>query len=131
MILIKHVSKQLVDLFNLSFSYGSFSSVLKTAKVVSVFKKGSKLACRNYCPISLLSNVEKILEKLTYKWVYNFLTENSIFYDFQFGFRPKFSTSHALINLAENIGQALDEGYTGCGTFTKSFWQSGSWNTII
>ena len=118
LILLKQdISLKLVDLFNLSFSSGSFPSILITAKVVPVFKKGSKLDCCNYRPISLLSNVEKILEKLMYKRVYNFLTENNIIYDLQFGFRQKFSASHALINLTENIRQALDEGYIGCGIF--------------
>ena len=118
LILLKQdISIQLADLFNLSFSSGSFPSILKTAKVVPVFKKGSKLDCCNYRPISLLSNVEKILEKLMYKRVYNFLTENNIIYDLQFGFRQKFSASHALINLTENIRQALDERYIGCGIF--------------
>ena len=92
-------------------------ALFKTAKVVPVFKKGSKLDSCNYRPISLLSNVEKILEKLTYKRVYSFLTENNIIYDLQFGFRQKFSTSHTLINLTENIRQVLDEGYIGCGIF--------------
>ena len=82
-----------------------------------VFKKGSILDCCNYRPISLLSNVEKILEKFMYKRVYNFLTENNIIYDLQFDFIPKFSASHALINLTENISQALDEGYIGCCIF--------------
>ena len=55
LILLKHdISKQLADLFNLSFSSGSFPSILKTAKVVPVFKEGSKLDCCNYCLISLL-----------------------------------------------------------------------------
>ena len=44
-----------------------FPSVFKTAKVVPVFKKDSKLDYTNYCPITLLSNIEKILEKLMYK----------------------------------------------------------------
>ena len=35
----------------------------------------------------------------------------------QFGFRQKFSASHVLINLTENMRQALDEGYIGCGIF--------------
>ena len=82
-----------------------------------VFKKGSKLDCCNYRPISLLCNVEKILENFMYKQVYNFLTENNIIYDLQFGFRQKFSASHALINLTENIRQALDEEYIRCGIF--------------
>ena len=82
-----------------------------------VFKKGSKSDCCNYCRISLLSDVEKILEKLTYKRVYNFLTENNIIYDLQFGFRQNFCASHVLINLTKNVRQALDEGYIGCGIF--------------
>ena len=48
------ISKQLADLFNLSFMTGVFPSVLKTAKVVPVFKKDSKLDYSNYRPISLL-----------------------------------------------------------------------------
>ena len=55
-------SKQLVNLFNFSFITVVFPSVLKTAKVVPVFKKDSKLGYRNYRPISLLSDIEKILE---------------------------------------------------------------------
>ena len=83
LILLKQdISKQLADLLNLSFSSSSFPSILKTAKVVPVFKKGSKLDYWNYCPIYILSNVEKILEKLMYKRVYNFLTNNNITYDF-------------------------------------------------
>ena len=57
---------------------GVFLSVLKTAKVVPVFKKDSKLDCSNYCPISLLSNIEKILEKPMYKRLYTFLNNNII-----------------------------------------------------
>ena len=37
-----------------------------------------------------------------YKRVYNVLSQNNIIYDLQLGFREKFSTSHALINLTEN-----------------------------
>ena len=68
-------------------------------------------------PISLLSDVEKISEKRVCKRVCNFLTENKIIYDLQFGFEQKFSSSHALINLTENIRQALDEGHIGCDVF--------------
>ena len=56
----KKIMIQLADLFNLCFSSGSFPSILKTAKLVPVFKKVSKLDCCNYHPISLLFNVEKI-----------------------------------------------------------------------
>ena len=109
--------KQLADLFNLSFTTGVFPSVLKTAKVVPVFKKDSKLDYSNYHPISLLSNIEKILEKLMYKRLYTFLNNNNIIYNLQFGFRQQYSTPHALINITENIRKVLDDGNTGCGVF--------------
>ena len=63
-LLKNEILKQLADLFNLSFMTSVFPSVHKTAKVVPVFKKDSKLDCSNYCPTSLLSNIEKILENL-------------------------------------------------------------------
>ena len=111
------ILKQLADLFNLSFTTGVFPTVLKTAKVVPVFKKDSKLDYSNYHPISLLSYIEKILEKLMYKTFYTFLNNNNIIYNLQFGFRKQYSTSHALINITENIRKALDDGNIGCGVF--------------
>ena len=60
---------------------GCFASVLKTAKVVPVFKKDSKLDYSNYRPISLLSNIEKTLEKFMYKRLYTFLDNKNIIYD--------------------------------------------------
>ena len=75
---------------------GVFPSVLKIAKVVPVFKKDSKFDYSNYCPISLLSNIEKILEKLMYKRLYTFLDNKNIIYDLQFGFRQQYSTSHLM-----------------------------------
>ena len=107
----------MADLFNLSFLTGVFPSVLKTAKVVPVFKKDSKLGYSKYRPISLLSNIEKILEKLMYKRLYTFLNKNNIIYNLQFGFRQQYSTSHALINITEIIRKALDDGNIGCGVF--------------
>ena len=76
---------------------GVFPSVFKTVKVVPAFKKESKLNYSNYPPISLLSNIEKILEKLLCKRLYNFLDYNNIIYGLQLGFRQQYSTSHALM----------------------------------
>ena len=96
---------------------GVFPSVLKIAKVVPVFKKDSKLDYSNYRPISLLSNIEKILEKLMYKRLHTFLNNSNIIYNLQSGFRQQYSPSHALINITENIRKVLDDGNTGCGVF--------------
>ena len=72
-LLNKEISDQLAILFNQPFSSGIFPSILKTSKIIPIYKKGSKLECSNYRPISLLSNIDKILERLMYNRLYNFL----------------------------------------------------------
>ena len=96
---------------------GVFPSVLKIAKVVPVFKKDSKLDYSNYRPISLLSNIKKIPKKLMYNRLYIFLDNKKIIYDLQFRFRQRYSTSHFLINIAEKMRKAVDDGNIGCGDF--------------
>ena len=97
------IFSQLADIFNISFSTGVCPTILKVAKVVLVYKKDSKLDFSNYWPISLLSNIEKILEKLMNNRVYNFFTKNNPVYPLQFGFRQQYSTFHALTSLTEDI----------------------------
>ena len=101
----------------MSFSTGQFPSFLKIAKVIPIHKKQSKVEYTNYRPISLLSNNEKIIEKLMYKRLSDFLDTNNLIYSLRFGFRQKQSTTHALINLSESIRRTLDEGSFGCGIF--------------
>ena len=65
MLLINGVSSQLNELFNLSFFLTFvFPFKLKTSNVISAYKKDSKLNCSDYRPISLLSNIDKVLERL-------------------------------------------------------------------
>ena len=64
-LLNKDISDQLAILFTQSFSSGIFPSILKTSKIIPIYKKGSKLEYSNYRPISLLSNIDKFLESIT------------------------------------------------------------------
>ena len=52
-----------------------------------------------------------------YKRSYTFLNNSNTIYSLQFGSRQHYSTSHALINITENIRKALDKGNIGCGVF--------------
>ena len=110
--LLKHeICHPLSDLINLSFTTGVFPSALKVAKVVAVYKnKGSPLLCSNYRPISLLSNIDKIFEKILYERLQSFLTKNKILYPQQFGFRKSYSTSHAVLSITQKIYDALESG---------------------
>ena len=82
--LLKEVSDIIVDplayIFNLSFTKGIVPDLLKIAKVIPIYKKGERNLPSNYRPISLLSIFDKILEKLMYKRLYNYLEINNILY---------------------------------------------------
>ena len=109
------ISVILAELINLSFSTGIFPSKLKEAVVIPVFKiKGSPLSAENYRPISLLSNIDKIYQKLMHKRLIYFLDKCNCLYSQQFGFRTNHSTSTALINCTEKIRKALDSGNHVC-----------------
>lgn len=58
------ISNPLLDLLDLSSLFVIFPSVPKIAKVVAVYKKDCKLYYQNYHHIYLLSNIEKIFEKV-------------------------------------------------------------------
>ena len=117
--LLKMISKQvsvpLCIIINDSFVSGIFPDNLKLAKVITLYKKDSKDNPTNYRPISLLSVFSKIIEKLMYKRLYNFLDSCAILHPLQFGFREKHSTLHALIGMTETIKETIDNGMFGCG----------------
>ena len=71
---------------NLIFK-GIFPDICKLAKVIPIFKNESRLLCNNYKPISLLSNISKIFEKVIHWRLNLFLEENNCIHPFQFGFR--------------------------------------------
>jgi len=112
MYLIKKCSYQiyvpLTHIFNLSFSTGTFPSQMKTAKVIPLLKSGDPACPDNYRPISLLSNFSKILEKIMAQRLVNFLDENHILSDSQFGFRKAHSTVHPMILVDNFIVEAFN-----------------------
>ena len=111
----KEFSKPLINIINLSFNQGIFPNLLKIANVIPTHKKGDKLDCNNYRPISLLSNISKIFEKCMHSHLAIFLQINKLLFSHQFGFRNGYSTNHALTSLTEMIRKALYEDKFACG----------------
>ena len=71
----------------------------------------------NYRPISLLSVFSKIIERLMYSRLLNFINKHKIFNKLQFGFRNNHLTFMALVILVENLVNALDNGKCAVGIF--------------
>ena len=111
------IASPIAKLANTAFETGVHPERLKVTKVIPIFKSGSKMLTSNYRSISLLSNLNKILEKIMFTRVHSFLQNENLIYKQQFGFRPRHSTTHALINITEKIKAALDHGKSACGVF--------------
>ena len=111
------IVNQLADILNKSFLTGIVPSKLKIAKVIPLYKAKDPALFSNYRPISLLPVFSKILERLMYNRLYNFLTEHNILSTNQFGFRKKYSTFLALMDLVDNISKNNDEGNYSIGIF--------------
>lgn len=107
----------LCHLYNCSFLSGVVPNKLKYANVIPVFKKGIPSDIANYRPISLLSVFNRILEKLMYNRLIKFWDKNKIFFEQQFGFRAKHSTTHAILLIIDKIQKAIEKKLYSCGIF--------------
>jgi hypothetical protein len=107
----------LSHIFNISLSTGVFPSKLKQCRVTPIFKAGSHLECDNYRPISLLSSISKVLEKIVAEKLIAHLTTNDLIYVHQYGFLPNRSTEHCLLQILTYVAQALNDGDYCIGVF--------------
>ena len=98
----------LTKLINLSLSSSKVPSLWKKANIIPIHKKGDKDQTNNYRPISLLSITSKILERIVFKHLYNFLHTNKLLTKFQSGFITGDSTINQLAFLYHTFCEALD-----------------------
>ena len=111
------IATPLLHLFNLSLTTGTFPSQLKTSRTIPVFKAGERTNCDNYRPISLLSSISKILEKIIANRLVNHLESNKLLYEHQYGFQQGKSTVHSMLQLTNYIAKQLNEKKYVVGVF--------------
>ena len=105
------ITPYLSNIFNNCYNNETYPSVLKHAKVTPIHKGGRKDIASIYRPISILSAVSKIFEKLLYSRLEKFLSLNNVITKQQFGFYPGFSTEMALTDLINTVQKNQEEGY--------------------
>ena len=116
-ILIKRLPESsiqfLVNIFNRCLSLAYFPEKWKNAKVTPILKPDKNPAeASSYRPISLLSSISKLFERVILSRMMMHINENSIFPDEQFGFRHGHSTTHQLVNVTNSIKSNKSEGYS-------------------
>ena len=89
----------LASLFNLSIKVGIFPAELKKAKISPIFKSGERDISDNYRPISVLTSIATVFERLIYDQLYAYITHNNLIDSRQSGFRSLHSTMTALLDM--------------------------------
>ena len=99
----------LAKLFNKCLKESCFQDCCKVSSVVPVFKNvGERSTAKNYCPVSLLSVVSKVFEKLVNNRIVDHLEKCDLFSDFQYGFRYSRSTADLLTVVSDRIARAFN-----------------------
>ena len=101
--LFPKIPNVITKLVNQSFKNGVVTTHLKNARVVTIYKDGSKSSFNNYRPISLISSFDKFIERLVSKQLLKFFNRYNLFYKNQYGFRAGHDTSHPLLHFTNNI----------------------------
>ena len=105
----------LTKLINMCFVGGIYPDSLKIGRVIPIFKGGNKNDSSLYRPISILTQINRIFEKLLRDRLYDFVKDK--LYRKQFGFRPKNSTEHPVLDLKENIFDNCSKKQISCILF--------------
>ena len=103
------IAPSLTKLINLSLSKCKVPNIWKKANVIPIYKKGDKDIVNNYRPISILPVLSKVLERIVFKSVYNYLHEHNLLSTHQSGFRPGDSTVNQLAYMYHQFCEALDK----------------------
>ena len=100
-----------------STSLGAYPPKLKISKIIPIFKADDETDTSNYRPISLLSNFNRIFEKIMYDRMRDYIEKHSLLYSSQYGFRQAHSTQHAILDMVETIQTNMDKKLFSCGVF--------------
>ena len=99
----------LAKLFNTCLKGSCFPDCWKVSSVGPVFQNvGERSTAKNYRPVSLLSVVSKVFEKLVNNRIVDHLEKCGLFSDFQYGFRSSQSTADLQTVVSDRIAGAFN-----------------------
>lgn len=105
-----YIADPLCHILNLSVETATMPLKWKIARIIPVYKSGSKKLPENFRPISVLPILSKLLEKNIHMQYMDFLEEEQLLSDYQFGYRSRRSTSLAATLFVDNVRNEVDKG---------------------
>ena len=112
-----HIIERHMYICNLSLNLGIFPTEMKLANVIPLYKANNAYVFNNYRPVSLLCTLSKVLERVMYSRLIEYLETFKILLDNQFGFRKWHSSYMALMQLTDQLIKSLEKGETVIGVF--------------
>jgi hypothetical protein len=97
-------------IFTKSLKTGDIPKDWKTANVTPIFKKGIRASVCNYRPVSLTSQVSKIMETLIRDAIVDHLERNNLLRASQHGFRGGRSCLSNLLTFLDKVTQGVENG---------------------
>ena len=104
------IGPHLLHIINHSISSSVFPSAWKLARVIPVHKSGDTSDPSNYRPISILSALSKIMEKVVSRQLVSYLVKNNVLSPHQYAYRPCHSTEDAVLDAVHWISTQIDAG---------------------
>ena len=104
------IAPTLTNIFNQSLKTGKFPDEWALARVSPIFKTDLKTELGNYRPISVLSTVSKVFERIMYEQINKYFNDNKLFTKYQSGFRIGYSASTALLSVTNEWLCNIDKG---------------------
>ena len=114
------IAPHLLHIVNSSLITGKVSDLWKTANVTPLFKGGDQNDPNNYRPISILSVIGKLCERLVGNQLVTYLSKHHILSSEQHGFRPGHSTESAMLSTVNLLTNNIDRGMVTSLTTTDT-----------
>ena len=105
----KYILPALTHIMNLSIEKQCFPTKWKTAKVIPLLKKGDPLNPKNYRPVAILPVISKILERVVFNQIVQYMEKNELLHPNHNGFHSGHSTTTCLLQMYDRWVDALED----------------------
>ena len=109
-LIVDDILPAVTHIVNISIQQSTFPSLYKMAKVIPLFKKDDPLLPKNYRPVAILCIISKVIERVVFIQIVEYMNRNELFHPNHHGFRAHHSTTTAMVQMYDSWVQAVDKG---------------------